>query len=156
MVKVFPCLKICPKTQSLLLCLLRLISNYVEQCPGSSFFAEITLNKWYNPSKKAVTALTQLWKWNFTYILSLDNNFLKTHSLAWDNFWRLKPLLKWRKMLFISRWKLFSFLRYLHFCPDFLVMQKNSLKRKLWLISQTVTDWIVNIYNIHITQYLKK
>ena len=107
--------------------------------------------------KKAVTALTQLWKWNFTYILSLDNNFLKTHSLAWDNFWRLKPLLKWRKMLFISRWKLFSFLRYLHFCPDFLVMQKNSLKRKLWLISQTVTDWIVNIYNIYnITQYLKK
>ena len=27
-------------------------------------------------------------------------------------------------------------MRYLHFCPDFMVMLKNGLIRKLWLISK--------------------
>ena len=27
-------------------------------------------------------------------------------------------------------------MRYLHFCPDFIVMLKNGLIRKLWLISK--------------------
>ena len=39
-------------------------------------------------------------------------------------------------MLFISCQKLFLFLRYLNFCLDFLVMQKNGLIRKLRLISE--------------------
>ena len=34
----------------------------------------------------------------------------------------------------------FSFLKYLHFCPDFLVMQKNGWKRKLWLIAEFITS----------------
>ena len=33
-------------------------------------------------------------------------------------------------MLFISCQKLFSFLRYLHFCPDLAVMQKRRLDKK--------------------------
>ena len=36
--------------------------------------------------------------------------------------------------------KVFLFLRYLHFCPDFLVMQKNGLIRKLSLISKFMTS----------------
>ena len=34
----------------------------------------------------------------------------------------------------------FLFLKYLHFCPDFLVMQKNSLIRKLRSISKFLTS----------------
>ena len=36
--------------------------------------------------------------------------------------------------------KLFSFLRYLRFCLDFLVMLKNGLIRKLWFISKLMTS----------------
>ena len=48
--------------------------------------------------------------------------------------------LKWWKMLFISPWKLFSFLKYLNFCFDFLVVWKNGLIRKINLISKFVTS----------------
>ena len=34
----------------------------------------------------------------------------------------------------------FLFQKYLHFCPDFLVMQKNSLMRKLRFISKFLTS----------------
>ena len=34
-------------------------------------------------------------------------------------------------MLFISCWKIFSFLRHLRFCPNFFVMQKHVLIRNL-------------------------
>ena len=44
---------------------------------------------------------------------------LKALSQVWYNFWQLKALLKWWKMLFISPQKLFSFSRYLSFCLDF-------------------------------------
>ena len=43
-------------------------------------------------------------------------------------------------MLFIPLWKLFSFSRYLSFCLDFLVMQKNNLIRKIRLTSNFVTS----------------
>ena len=56
---------------------------------------------------------------------------LKTHSQVWDNFWQLKTLYKWWKMLFISCHKLFSFWRYLRFCVDIMVMQENGLIRKI-------------------------
>ena len=36
--------------------------------------------------------------------------------------------------------KLSQFLRYSHFCPDFLVIQENGLVRKLRLISKFVTS----------------
>ena len=39
-------------------------------------------------------------------------------------------------MLFISPQKLFSFSRYLNYCLDFLVMQKNGFIRKISLISK--------------------
>ena len=41
---------------------------------------------------------------------------------------------------FISFSKLFSFSRYLSFCCDFLVMQKNSLIRKIRLILKFMTS----------------
>ena len=48
--------------------------------------------------------------------------FLKEHSQVWDNFWRLKALLKWWKILFVSPQKVFSSSRYLNFCIEFLIM----------------------------------
>ena len=47
--------------------------------------------------------------------------------------------LKMMKNAFYFMLKLCSFLRYLHYCPDFLVMQKKGLIRKLWLISKFMT-----------------
>ena len=52
----------------------------------------------------------------------------------------MKALLKWWKILFISCWKFLSFLRYLHFGPDFLVMLKNGLIRKRGLIAKFMTS----------------
>ena len=46
----------------------------------------------------------------------------------------------WWKMLFISPWKLFSFLRNLRFCLDFLVIYKNGLIRKIRLIFKIMTS----------------
>ena len=37
-------------------------------------------------------------------------------------------------------WKFFPFSRHLNFCPDFLFMQKNSLIRKIRLISKSMTS----------------
>ena len=42
-------------------------------------------------------------------------------------------------MLFISMYKPFSFSRYLNFCLDFLVIQKNGLIRKIRLIFKFMT-----------------
>ena len=43
-------------------------------------------------------------------------------------------------MLFFSRQKLFSFSRYLNFCPDLLVMQENGLIRNTRLILKSLTS----------------
>ena len=60
---------------------------------------------------------------------------LKALSQVCNNFWQLKALYKWSKILFISPQKLFSFSRYLNFCLDFLVMYQNGLIRKIKLMS---------------------
>ena len=65
---------------------------------------------------------------------------LKAHSQVWGNFWQLKVLLKWWKMLFFSPQKLFSFSRYLNFCLHFLVMQQSNWIRKVRLISNFMTS----------------
>ena len=54
--------------------------------------------------------------------------------LATDN------LLKRTKMLFTFTVELFSFSRYLKFCLDFLVMNKNGLIKKIWLIWKFLTE----------------
>ena len=62
-------------------------------------------------------------------------------------------------MFIILYEKLFSFLRYLHFCLDFFSYEeKNRLHIKVKLNSKIydVTDWTANNYNIHIAQHLKK
>ena len=46
------------------------------------------------------------------------------------------------KNAFISCQKLFSFLRYLNFCHEFLLMVKNGLIRELRLISKFMTSQI--------------
>ena len=43
-------------------------------------------------------------------------------------------------MIFVSCQKLFSFLIYLHFCPDIWVMQENGLIKKLRVISKFMTS----------------
>ena len=54
------------------------------------------------------------------------------------SFALMKAIGKWWNMLFTSSWKLFLFSSYLNFCPDFLVMLKNDLIRKIWLISKCI------------------
>ena len=54
--------------------------------------------------------------------------------------------------------KVFSFSRYLNFCPEFLVMSKKRLDRKdkdNFKICDVAT-WLKNSYNAHIAQYLTK
>ena len=50
-------------------------------------------------------------------------------------------------------------MRYLHFCPDFLVMCKNDFIRKLWLISKFVTSQTGKVaiywYQITYLQWVK-
>ena len=58
-------------------------------------------------------------------------SILKTLYRVWNNFWRLPAFKNKQKCFFFSCSKLFSFLTFLHFCPGFLVMQKNGLIRKL-------------------------
>ena len=55
-------------------------------------------------------------------------------------FWQMKVLQKWWKMLFISPQKLFMFSRYLSFCLDFLAMYQNGLIKKIRLISNFMTS----------------
>ena len=59
-------------------------------------------------------------------------------------------------MLFISPQKLFLFSRYLNFCLDFLVMQKNDLIRKMRLISKFTPQPGNKQFHTHIAQYLEK
>ena len=58
---------------------------------------------------------------------------------------------------FYSCQKLFSFLRYLNFCSDFLVIEKwFNKKANVNCKINNVTDWTTNNYNTYIVQYLKK
>ena len=47
------------------------------------------------------------------------------------------------KMLSVSPWKVFMFLRYWHFCCDFLVMKENSFIRKLGKIPKFMTSHLL-------------
>ena len=79
---------------------------------------------------------------SFYYIASLS---LKFNSRARFNFWQLKRLKKRWKMLFISPYKFFWFLRYLNFCPDFI-----GHVRKLKLISIMKSSAEKQIITLHI------
>ena len=76
---------------------------------------------------------------NFPNLQVVFVNELKAHSQFWGKFWQLKVLWKWWKMLFMSPERLFSFTRYLNFCLEFLIMQRNGFIRKIRLISKFVT-----------------
>ena len=54
--------------------------------------------------------------------------------------------------------KALFFLRYLHFCLEFLVMRKNDLikKSKVNFKICDITDWATNNYNTYIAQCLKE
>ena len=69
-----------------------------------------------------------------------------------------REALKWWKMIFISRLKLFSFLRYINFCPNFFVHVGKRLhtKAKVNFKVYDITDWQINNCNTHIAQYLKR
>ena len=65
----------------------------------------------YCLSKSRTTRkILKLPRWSFVF---------KAHSQVWDDFWQLKALRKWWKMLFILPKKLFSLSRYLNFYLDF-------------------------------------
>ena len=60
-------------------------------------------------------------------------------------------------MLFISLQKLFSFLRYLNFCPEFYAHVGKGLDKKAKVILKmydVIKCETIN-YNTHIAQYLK-
>ena len=61
-------------------------------------------------------------------------------------------------MFFISSEKLFSFLRYSQFCPDFFSYIGKQLDRKAKVNFKIydVTNWNTKSYNKHIARYLKK
>ena len=61
-------------------------------------------------------------------------------------------------MLFISPENLFSFLRYLNFCPDLFGHAEKLLdkKAKVNLKIYKVTNRETNNYNTHLAQYLQK
>ena len=61
-------------------------------------------------------------------------------------------------MLFIPHKILFSFLKYLHFCPDVFghVGKRLDKKAKINFKVYDVTTWETNNYNKHIAQHLKK
>ena len=52
-------------------------------------------------------------------------------------------------MIFVSSSKLYSFFRFLHFCPDFKKAQVNF---KI----HNATHWNTHYYNEHIARYFKK
>ena len=56
---------------------------------------------------------------------------MKARSQVCDNFWLVKAIWNWGKMLFIWPYMLFPFSRYLDFCFDILAMQKNGLIKKI-------------------------
>ena len=60
------------------------------------------------------------------------------------------------KNVFYFMSKLFSFLRYLHFCSDFLVIKRLDEKTKVNFKFYDVTDWTGNSSKIPIALYLKK
>ena len=61
-------------------------------------------------------------------------------------------------MLVIPHKILFSFLKYLHFCPDVFghVGKRLDKKAKINFKVYDVTTWETNNYNKHIAQHLKK
>ena len=59
---------------------------------------------------------------------------LKGPLMSLRQFLTSERPLKMMKNAFYFMLKVFLFLRYWHFCPDFLVMQENGLTRKLRLI----------------------
>ena len=84
--------------------------------------------------------------------------YSKVHSQVWDNFWQLKALYKWRKMLFISPEKLLSFSRYLSFLSWLfgLVTKRLDKKDKVNFKFYDVTHWLTSNRNTHIAQYFEK
>ena len=96
-----------------------------------------------------------------TQVISLRKRLrykLNGHSDIWDNFWQLKGLSTWWKMLFISAKKLFLFWRYLNFCSDSIRHVGKQLDKNANVNFKMygVTSWETSNYNIYITQYLKK
>ena len=61
-------------------------------------------------------------------------------------------------MFFISSEELFSFTRYINFCLDVSVLQKELLtqKDKVNFKNYDVTNWLTNISNTYIAQYFTK
>ena len=76
----------------------------------------------------------------FSCFLLNRSNALKVHPQVWLNFWSLKFLWKWGKVLLISSSELFSFPKYLNFCLEFLVMSKDGWIRKIRSMSKFMTS----------------
>ena len=76
----------------------------------------------------------------FSCFLLNRSNAFKVHPQVWLNFWSLKFLWKWGKVLLISSSELFSFPKYLNFWLEFLVTSKDGWIRKTRLMSKFMTS----------------
>ena len=82
-------------------------------------------------------------------------NDLKAHSQVWDNFWQLKALWKWWKMLFISTLKAYLILKIF----KFLYWDFGHIDKRLDHANHRIYDikaWLTNSCNIPTAQYLEK
>ena len=90
----------------------------------------------------------QLWMVNLLKMFSKSKEFLKKRFLQIEGTLSSlrqflapeSPLGLMKKNIFFFTLKLFLFSRYLIYCLDFLVMLKNSLIRKIRLISKFMTS----------------
>ena len=96
--------------------------------------------------------------------VSISNEFFKSEEISLKGsisglrtFLATESPSKIWKMFFISPQKLFLLVRYINFCFDFLVIEQNTLIRKMRLIpSFMVISWLKNNCNTHIPQNLEK
>ena len=90
------------------------------------------------------------------YFLKYSTSFNSSSMVLIHQTCRPKPTLgsesslKWWKMLFYFMLKVLFSLEMLHFCCDLLVMYKNGLMRKIWLIQNLWRHSLDNKFTIHI------
>ena len=102
-------------------------ANSFDLVVNWTFFHRLMVNslekKIFQGDLNGAISLNSIASFRFPGINFLERKLTsKAHSQVWDNFWQLKALWKWWKMIFISPLNVFSFSRNLSFCADFLVM----------------------------------
>ena len=102
------------------------------------FFTFFTLYKWYKIAQSVWILSTQ------SKVMEFGNATNKGALSGLRQILAFESHLKMMKNAFYFTLKLVFLSRYLNFCPDFLVMWKKGLIRKLRLISKFMTSLVSN------------